>query len=145
MAQIPFEDCQGCVNTLVCVEDDYSTKRATPPGEHCKFMVKQSTVYFGKNPRISRADIMKDETKPTFEGNRVKQSTKDHDKVSLQFPGIGEGGRPDGTTSDSMRLDNIQRIPEVRISAGYVSDLITYEEHPLSSSEEKDRRYKNDL
>jgi hypothetical protein len=145
MSAIPFDDCQGCASASVCAEDNYNEMRNTPKGEHCKYMRKSNIVNFGKNPRILRADIMKDETKPTFEGNRVKQSTKDHDKVSLQFPGIGEGGRPDGTTSDSMRLDNIQRIPEVRISAGYVSDLITYEEHPLSSSEEKDRRYKNDL
>ncbi len=154
MAQIPFEDCQGCVNTLVCVEDDYSTKRATPPGEHCKFMVTRETVYFGKNPRKIRADIVIDETEPTFDGNKVQQSImeaiialdeirgfKDHDKDSLQCPGIEERGRPDGTTSDSMRLDNIQRIPEVRISAGPMSVLITYEEHPFSSSEEKKRRH----
>ena len=94
MARIPFEDCQGCVNTLVCVEDDYSAKRATTPGEHCKFMVKQKIVYFGRNPRKLRADIMKDETKPTFEGNRVQQSTKDHDKDSLQFPSIEKQREP---------------------------------------------------
>ena len=52
MAQIPFEDCQGCVNTLVCAEDGYSTKRATPPGEHCKFVVNRETVYFVKNTHL---------------------------------------------------------------------------------------------
>jgi hypothetical protein len=42
MAQIPFEDCQGCTNALVCAEDNYNSKRSTPPGQHCKFMVKQT-------------------------------------------------------------------------------------------------------
>ena len=94
MAQIPFDDCQGCVNTLVCAEDGYTEKWTTPKGEHCKYMVKQKTVYFGKNPRKLRNDIMTDETKPTFEGNKVQQSTRDHDKDSLQFPSIEKQREP---------------------------------------------------
>jgi len=92
MAYIPFDDCRGCASASVCAEDGYTEKLTTPKGEHCKYMRKSNIVNFGRNPRISRVDIMKDETKPTFDGNRVNQSVKDHDKGSLQFPDIEDRG-----------------------------------------------------
>lgn len=137
MPVIPFDDCQGCASASVCAEDGYNEKRNTPKGEHCKYMRKSNIVTFGKNPRISRADIMKDETKPTFDGNRVTQSLKDHDKDHLQLFDVVERGRPDGTTSDCIRMDNIQRIPEVRIPAGPLSVQMTCYE---IKREEKERR-----
>jgi hypothetical protein len=61
---------------------------------------------------------MNDDTKPTFEGNRIEQGIKDHDKHVLQFPehdeivnAIAKQHRPQGITSDALRLDNIQRLP----------------------------------
>jgi hypothetical protein len=105
-------------------------------------MRKSNIVTFGKNPRISRADIMKDETKPTFDGNMVTQSLKDHDKDSLQFPEIRERGRPDGLTSDCIRMDNRRRIPEVRIPAGPLSVQITGYEIKREEKEKEKEAYK---
>ena len=94
--------------------------------------------------------MTEDKTKPTFDGNRIEQEVKDHNKNFLQFPDIpgyvvvsgsvdldrlkevSDAGlltpedspgladimsfverhlRPQGVTSDCIRMDNIQHLP----------------------------------
>jgi hypothetical protein len=111
---------------------------------------------------FSVSDNMNDETKPTFEGNKVKQDVKDHIKPYLQFPDIpgymvvsgsvdldrskevNDAGllnpcefpvlqditssierkcRPQGITSDALRLDNIQHLPTPGM-LGFLADFL---------------------
>lgn len=122
-------------------------------------------------------DLMNDDTKPTFEGNKIKQDVKDHTKHFLQFPDIlgyvvvsgsvdldrlkevNDAGllnpcefpvlqdiissierkcKPQGITSDAMRLDNIQHLPTPGM-LGFLADFLNNEPFQVVIEKEEDK------
>lgn len=100
---------------------------------------------FERMEKEAMRDLMNDETKPTFEGNKVKQDVKDHTKHFLQFPvlqdkisSIERKCRPQGITSDALRLDNIQRLPTPGM-LGFLADFLNNGPSQTVTEKEEDK------